>query len=954
MATNRASTRSGPEKSSPRAPPRGERRTGSSSPPGGSGRDRSAASVPTCEASWVSANAWSSRSHGVRVLGRRAESAMAAPSHRRAAALPEGSSPPFGVLFSQSPGLDHLPRSRWPRKPEPAVERLPWGTHERSRRSPRGAWEHRPTARARGRTRGATMLQDIRFALRTLLKQRWITGLVIACLALVVAGNTAVFAILQSYILRPLPFPDPDELVMIWERDTRTGAAGNVSVANYLDYRSRASSLGSLAAVASGSFNLTGDGPPELLEAYVVSPELLPMLGGTVERGRAFVDADSTPGAAPVAILTHDLWQSRFGGREDIVGSTILIDRAPTEVVGVLPQSFEFLSWTTDIWLPLELDAASAERAERSLDYLLGRLAPGHNEVTAGEDLASIASELERLFPEPNRDRTAVVRLLNDQVPGPEDEMLFSLIQGAGLFVLLIACANIGNLLLARGQARRRELAMRSALGAGKTRILRQLLTESVVLAMLGGLLGTGLGFLLIRFLHSALAAGLPQAILPVMDAGVLTFSLGISAAAGLVFGMIPAAQAVRGRLVGELRQGSGHGSSGGRNRLSQAFVVAEVALAVALLSGAGVLLWAFWDVQYGAQGFDSDGVMTFSLTLPPNDYPDEESRLRLQETLRRELGSLPGVVAVSSATTTPRQRNVPMTTVEVVGEETVDGGTPRTTWLAIDPGYLDALGLVLLQGRDFEPADRSGAAPVALVDEQFAARFFPDSSPLGERVRLLEREVEIVGVVQAVRHRRVGVIDGPSEVVYLPYQQHPTARFAWLLRVEGARPEQIADPLRAAVWSADPALPVGGLMTLDESIARSLTGIDIFLYIVGAFALFALVLAAMGLYGVLAYSVSQRRQEIGVRMAMGAGRGSVLRLIVRQGLRLTVIGLLIGAPMAFAIRRLIVGSLGELASTPVVLLPLIVATLVLVALAATWIPARRASGLAPTLALRE
>jgi putative ABC transport system permease protein len=290
---------------------------------------------------------------------------------------------------------------------------------------------------------------------------------------------------------------------------------------------------------------------------------------------------------------------------------------------------------------------------------------------------------------------------------------------------------------------------------------------------------------------------------------------------------------------------------------------------------------------------------------------------------------------------------------VEVVGEESVEGATPRTTWLSIDPGYLRTLGLVLRQGRDFEVADRGDAAPVALVDEGFAARFFPDRSPLGERVRLRDREAEIVGVVSAVRQRRVGVIDGPSEIVYLPYAQNPTARISWLLRVEGSQPERIAEELRAAVWSLDPALPVGGLMTLDESIALSLTGINIFLLILGGFAVFALALAAMGLYGVLAYSVTQRRQEIGVRMAMGAGRASVLRMIVRQGMRLTVIGLVIGTPMAFGIRQLIVGSLGELASTPVLFLPMIVVILLVVAVAATLIPARRASGLAPTMALR-
>ena len=565
-----------------------------------------------------------------------------------------------------------------------------------------------------------------------------------------------------------------------------------------------------------------------------------------------------------------------------------------------------------------------------------------------------IAAELETRHPETHRGYTAFARTLPEWSPGPTDRRLFTLIQVAGLFVLLIACANIANLLLARGQARRREVALRTALGAARPRILRQLLTESVTLALLGGLGGIGLGAVGVRLLRGALSdATLPSFVMPVLDGWVLAYSLAISALAGVIFGLVPGWQAARASVVGELREGGTRGTVGGRRLTARAFVVAEVALAMALLVGAGALLRSFVEIQFGDQGFRNHGLLTFGLSLPEDEYPDDERRLALQEDLVARLAALPGVESAAATTALPRSRGVPIEAVEIEGVEAGEEAAPEVSRLAVSPAYFEALEVAVLRGRAFEVGDRQGAPDVAMVDAAFVDRFFEGGEALGRRFEMGGRSRTIVGVVPNLKQQRISGLDGGTATVYLPAAQAPSAQVQFLVRARSGDPERLADAARGAVWAIDAELPLDSVLSLDEFIATQLAGMDVLTGVLGGFAGFALLLAALGVYGLLAYSVSQRTQEIGVRMAMGASRGRVMGMVLRQAGALVGTGLLFGVPMAWGVTRLLAAALGPLATPPATFVPAIALGLVAITFFASLLPARRAATLPPLSALR-
>ncbi|HVS64736.1 MAG TPA: ABC transporter permease [Thermoanaerobaculia bacterium] len=802
------------------------------------------------------------------------------------------------------------------------------------------------------------MLRDVRFALRTLARQPLVTSVVVLCLTFAVAGNTTVFSIVRSYLLQPLPYEDADRLAFVWtSQRSATDDFFGLSVPELLEYRDRSRSLAQLEGIQRGTRNLTGDGgPPEQLIAPLVTPGLIGMLGYHPDLGRALVEPDSAPGAPRVALLGHQFWERRFGADPGVVGRSILLDHEAHEVIGVLPEDFTFLFWLgVDVWLPLEIDPTDTDRASRTIDGV-ARLGPGVTSAAASEDLNRIAAELEARFPETNRGYEAAVARFEDQIPGPTDTQLFSLIQAAGLFVLLIACANIANLLMARARARRREVAMRAALGAGQPRILRQLLTENVVLALGGGALGLALGAVGVRVLRSSLAGTLPPFILPRLDLWVLLFSFALTAAAGVLFGLAPSLQAVRANLSGELREGGARGAAGGRRLVTTSFVVAQIALALTLICGAGLLLRTFVDIQYGDPGFEASGLFVFDLALPNDQYPDEGARIAFHDLVLDRLEALPAVEHAAATGALPRGRFMPAASVRIAGDELDPSEpAPATTWLAISPGYLDALRLNLLRGRNLGSQDRADASPVALVDAAFVERFFPDGEALGKRILIQEREREIVGVVSSMRQRRIGFIDGPATTVYLPFAQQPSRAWSVMLRATGVfDPEGLAEPARAALAALDSDLPMGSAMTLERWIDLQMAGFDVLLAILGAFSVFALVLAAMGVYGVLAYSVSQRTREIGVRMAMGARRRDVLGMVLRQGLKLSVIGLVLGVPMVWAVERAVTSTLGALVPQPTLFVVLVGAGLMATTLLASYLPARRASGVAPAVALNR
>ncbi|HVS14885.1 MAG TPA: ABC transporter permease [Thermoanaerobaculia bacterium] len=804
------------------------------------------------------------------------------------------------------------------------------------------------------------MLRDVRFALRTLSRQPLVTTVVVLCLAFAVAGNTTVFSIVRSYLLKPMPYQDVDRLAFVWatERATGDGFGRSLSVADFNELRARNRSFDQLEAASVTTRNLTGEGgPPEQLLAPQVTPGLIGMLGYAAVLGRGFVEGDGAPGAPKVVLIAHRFWERRFGSDPSAVGRTLLLDREPHEVIGVLPEDLTFLFITgIDVWLPMTIDPTATDRADRAIGQGIGRLAPGVTSATATEDLERIAADLEARFPETNRGYGALVSRLEEQLPGPTDTRLFSLIQAAGLFVLLIACANIGNLLLARSRARRREVALRAALGAGQPRILRQLLTENVVLALIGGALGLGLGAIGVRVLRSTLAGTLPSFILPRLDAWVLLFSFGVTALAGVLFGLAPSVRALRTDLSGELREGGARGSVGGRRLATTSFVVAQVALALALLCGTGLLLRTFLDLQYGDQGFEPKGLYTFGVALPTDEYADDAARIAFHDRALSELAGLSGVESVASATALPRGRGTPITGVTVVGAERDPAeSAPSTSWLAVSPGYVEALRLTLLRGRDLTAADRADRTAVALVDAAFVERFFADGEAIGRRIEIASREREVVGVVSATRQRRIGIIDGPVSMVYLPFSQQPSRSWSMVVRAgAGLDPERLADPARDAIWALDPNLPLASPMTLEQWIDLQLSGLEVLAGILAGFAAFALVLASMGVYSVLAYSVSQRTQEIGVRMAMGARRRDVLGMVLRQGLVLSMVGLALGVPMVWAVERMVVSTLGGLVRQPTLFVVLVGIGLMTTTVVASFLPARRASSVPPTQALNR
>jgi putative ABC transport system permease protein len=803
------------------------------------------------------------------------------------------------------------------------------------------------------------MLRDIRFALRTLVRQPLVSTVIVVCLALAVAGNTTVFSVVRSYLIKPLPYRAVDRLAFVWASErAAVDGLGPLSVADFNDLRAQNRTLEQLEGGSIRTRNLTGDGgPPEQLLTPVATPGLIAMLGYAPELGRGFVEADAAPGAPKVVLLAHRFWERRFGADPAVLGRTILLDREPHEVVGILPEDFTFLFFTgVDAWLPMELDPTATDRSDRSIGQGIAKLRPGVTSAAATADLNRIAADLEARFPETHRGYETRVARFEEQIPGPFDTQLFSLVQAAGLFVLLIACANIGNLLMARGRVRRREVALRAALGAGQPRLLRQLLTENVVLALFGGVLGLGLGAAGVRLLRSSLASVLPPFMLPRLDGWVLLFSFGVTALAGVLFGLAPSLQALRASLSGELREGGARGAVGGRRLAATSFVVAQVALALALIGGTGLLLRTFLDVQFGDQGFEPGGIFTFGAALPADQYPDDPARVAFHDLALDRLEALPAARVAASTSVLPRSRETPATGVSLVGvERDPDEPPPSTSWLSVSPGYLEALRITLLQGRDLEPADRADAPAVALVDSRFVERFFSDGQALGRRIEIQGREREIVGVVGATRQRRIGILDGPMSTVYLPFAQQPTRVWSYLVRAAGdLDPESLGEPVRTAIAALDPDLPIGDPMTLEQWIDLQLAGLGALAAVLGGFAAFALVLATMGVYAVLAYSVSQRTQEIGVRMAMGARRRDVLDMVLRHGVKLSVLGLALGIPMLWAVQRMVVAVLGELVTQPTLFVVLVGIGLLAATVLAALVPARRASSVPPTVALGQ
>jgi len=792
------------------------------------------------------------------------------------------------------------------------------------------------------------MLADLRYALRALRRHPGFAAAVAGMLALGIGANTAIFSVVNAVLLRGLPYPAPERLVMAFTTYPDFGHS-TTSQPDFLDWRDGFRGAGELAAFGTASYNLTGDGAPERAEGAAITANYFRVLGAPPALGRAFLPDEERTAVPTVVMLGHDYWRRCFGGDRAVVGRTVTLNGVPRTVVGVAPAGL-VLPREADVLVPLRTDTTLGRRSE--FLTVVGRLAPGVTVERARGVLATVATRLGAQYPETNSPRLSVdVTSMQEELVGQARPALLVLAGAVGL-VLLVACANVANLLLARATTREREMATRAALGAGRARVARQLLAESVALAVVGGAAGVLLAAATVRAVRALGPDVLPRATEVALDGSALAFALLVSVGTGVLFGLAPALRFVRGDLQGTLR-GSGRAVAGhaGAQRARSALVAAEVALSVLLLVGAGLLLRSFAALQQVDTGFVAERVLTARVTLPQAAYPRADEQVpAFQQALLERLRALPGVQAAAVASRVP-MGNSAYVSFDVAGRESQPGEDLQP--FDVSEGYFRAMGVRLLRGRVFGPQDGPEAPRVAVVDEESARRFWPGRDPIGARITTGDstQYMTIVGVVANVRQE--GVAARPYPQLYGVLAQNPRRSMVVVARTAGD-PAALTAGVRRAVAALDPQLPVYDVATMEQRVARSVAQPRATAALVTAFGAAALALAAVGIYAVVAYTVAQRTREIGVRMALGAGRGDVRRLVIRYGMTPVLAGLVLGLAVAPAAARALGALLyGVGALDPVAYLGA-AGFLALVALAATWAPAERATRVPPMTALRQ
>jgi putative ABC transport system permease protein len=803
-----------------------------------------------------------------------------------------------------------------------------------------------------------TFLNDIRYSARVLLKRPALSFVAILTLALGLGTNSAVFAIIDALVIRPYSFRDVDRIVMIAGTSPQeTFRQETVSPADFLDWRKQADTVQHLSAMSWWDANLVGRDEPERVQGFFVSAGFFEALGVKPAHGRAFVADDEVVGRHRRVVLSHGLWQRRFGGDPSIVGRTALIDGVPHEVVGVAPEKFHF-PMGADMWAPLSFDAkASAVRVRRYLT-VIGRLAPNRTLEDAQAQLAVVAERLAREHPDTNRDRGARVYTLSQGMLDIGLGPILSLWQASAVFVLLIACANIANLLIARASERRREIAVRLALGASRGRVVRELLAESGLLAAVA----IPLSLVITAISLEALRGGMPARIARFVegwhtinvDGRLVLFTSVLAVVTTAIFGLLPALQATRGQLRSALNEeGRGSGPGAGRQRLRRTLVVAEMALALPLLVAAGLSVMGTYKYLNGPQGYDPDGLLAMRVVLPELSYPGEEARRQFSTRSLEELRQIASVTHAAAANIIPAAGGNAGRQIEIDGRPNEDPQrAPEVDWRAVTPSYLDTMRIPMVRGRAFTEADRETASKVALVSDALARKFWGDASPVGARVRTVNGEWHtIVGVCGGVIHNWFLGSDVPT--LYVPYAQSPTDYMAIIVRTSGD-PVAVAPQARAAMRRVDPNQPVFDLMTLRTMLNDRTIGLQYVAAIMAVFAGLALLLAVVGVYAVMAFLVTQRSHEFGVRLAVGASPRDLVLLGLRQAARLSGIGVGLGLVLAIGLNKLIEAGLLGVASSDVRVFATFATVLVGAALLAGYIPSRRAAGLDPVAALKR
>ncbi len=795
-------------------------------------------------------------------------------------------------------------------------------------------------------------------AFRSLMKRPALTALIVVPLALGLGANAAIFALIDAVILRPFTIPGVDQVVMIAQTapDGELDIRETVAPANYFDWKKSVTSVEHMAAFDYWDVNLAGGDASERVSGFYVTADFFAALNVAPAIGRAFLKEEETPGRHQRVILSHDLWQRRFASDPAITGKTVQLDTVPYEIVGVAPEGFNF-PLGADLWAPLALDAAAA--ATRSDRYLsvIGRLAPGRHVEDAAAEVTVVGQRLEQQYPEANRQRGAramtLTKGMQDRGLGP----IANLWQAAAGFVLLIACANIANLLLARGVERQRELAVRTALGASRLRLVREMLIESSVLALLAVPAALAVAWVGVRLIR----VNLPSTLVRYMegwqridvDGRLIAFTIGLAVLTAILFGIMPAIRASRPHLTETLKDG-GRGASSGRQRqrLRHALVIAEIALALPLLVASGMTTLGSYRFLYGSQGYEPDGLLMMRAVLPDARYLEPEARRRFVADMSARLVALPGVKSVAISNVLPATGSNSGRAIELEGVPNPDpANPPMVDNRVVNAAYLSTLGIPLLRGRNFSAADTADSLPVAIISRSTAEKHFPGADPIGRRIKIGSSPlVTIVGISGDVIHDWFSRRDAPT--VYRPYDQAPSGYLAIGVRADGDL-SALIPPVRGAVRALDPAQALFEVRPMTVALSERTIGLQYVAAIMAIFGMLALVLAVVGVYSLMAFIITQRTHEIGVRIALGANHRDVLRLTVGQALRMTAIGVTIGLLLSAAMGRGLEAALVGVISSDIRLSLGFAAVLVLAAVSAGYLPARRATGIDPIAALR-
>ena len=810
-----------------------------------------------------------------------------------------------------------------------------------------------------------TFWQDIRYAIRGLVRNPGFALVTVVTLALGIGANSAIFSVVNTVLLKPLPYRNPSGLVKVWTRFTGIGLPNDqnwFSPPEFRDLSEQNRSFSAVSVLSPSTFNLgLGGGNPQSVTGAAVSPALFAILGINPRLGRPFLPEEAQQGRDRVVILGYGLWQRGFGGDPQVIGKEVIIDGRGCQIIGVMPKGFDYPS-PSELWMPqvfVPADFAPDNRGNHGYE-VLARLKPGVSLAEARQAMAALSKSIIEQHREYPYQRFGFALLLHPLLEETVSDVKTSLwvLMGAVGFVLLLVCANVAGLLLVRSTARQKEIAIRVALGAGTRRIIRQLLCESLVLSLFGGLLGLLLTPLLLQLIVSLSATALPRVVSTQIDLGALVFTFFVAVGTGILFGLAPALEAGRGLYHETLKEG-GRSSSEGRTsqRLRRLFVVAEAGLAVLLLAGSGLLLRSFVKLLAVDPGFRPEGVLTMQVSLPNATYAKPEQQRAFFQELVSRVEHLPSVEAAGAIS------DLPLSGPGNSGTATVDSravpadqASPETDYRAVTPGYFQAMGISLISGRYFDERDTDSAPPVGIIDETMASTYWPNQDPVGQRIKLggvgsKQPWMTIVGVVRHVHYR---TLEARSRVqLYWPEAQRPTGFMSLAIRTSTADPRSLAPAVERLVLGIDPQQPVDHVLTMQEVMADSLARRRLTLTLLGIFAGGAMLLAALGIYGVTAYMVTQRQQEIGLRMALGASRTAVLRLVIRQGMSLLAAGLAAGLVLSFALMWVLSSLLFAVRPYDPVSLAAAAAALALVALLACSIPAWRATRVDPLVALR-